>query len=549
MSRRASRAILGVLLAGCAAPPPPRAPVETAPRPLWELAPEGAAIGVVIHDGALARGLDLFDTLRVREASAQLGTAPSTKDAVATLGIDPTLGAAVFAWPQNDRGLLVILPVRDRASLGKLTKMRTITRDGRAIDELGNGYVCAPAAGRYLCARSLADLDAAAAPHESGLARAVARLPAEDRGDIEVYASPRASPIAHLRERVRPFGLLTGLTAALRIRPDGGSARMHLLGSTEAGAKALAGTPPLGLGPIAAGATTVVRARFDARSLVPPSVAIEPRMRTELVEQLAGDVEMATSGSGVAAASLVAPVRDPARVERFVKERCAEAGGSMRKLGLTKIAVTDHGCSARFDPVLMLLPVAVPPIPLSLVVEGQRLVLLVGDAREPTPDQRAWETLVAGDEAKRALTGAAALVMLTRRPIIGPDVAPAKAFKEMIPFIGERATSLIDMWGDLGAHVYQALLTARIADDGIVFYGDFTTFAPDPPDARAAYEAALLERSRGDEARYRAALADIEQRFPGTRAARRAAEVKRSTPYLGAGALSLAAIAGLLLTE
>jgi hypothetical protein len=376
----------------------------------------------------------------------------------------------------------------------------------------------------------------------------VARLPAEDRGDIEIFASPRESAIAHLRERARPLGLITGVAAAIRLRSDGASARVHVLGTTEtATAKALAGAPPPPeLAPSAASAATVVRAHFDTRSIIPSSAAIDPRTRTELVEQLAGDVEIATSGSGVVGASAVAPLRDPARVERYVKERCAETGGSMRRYGLAQITVTDHGCSARYDPLLMFLPVAVAPVPLSVAIDGQRLVFLVGDAREPTARERAWDALVAGDDAKRALTGAAAVVMLTRRPIIGPDVGAARAFEGMSPLVNQRAATAIDFWSDIGAHVYQALLTVQVTGDGIVLAGDFTTFAADPPDARAAYEAALVKRADGDEAGYRAALAEMERRFPGTRAARRAAEVKKPAPYFGAGALLLAMLGGWL---
>jgi hypothetical protein len=540
-------------LAGCAAPGAARAPRAEAPRALWELAPEGASLGIVAHDGALAHAFDLFDTLRVRSTGDAPGaSAPlSTREGAATLGLDPALGLAIFAWPQRERGVLVVLPVRDRAGLRRLTASHPARRGDREVDDLGNGYLCASAGGRYLCARSLADIDAAAAPHEAALARVVARLPAEDRGDVEVFASPRQSEIAHLRERARPLGLLTGVTAAVRLRPDGAGARIRLLGTLEtAGARGLAGAPPPAeLAPVAAGAATVLRAHFDAAALLPASSPLDARLRAELVEQLAGDVEAATSGDGVAGASLVALLRDPARVERYVKERCEGAGGSVRRYALDKITVTDHGCSARVDPALLLLPVAIRPIPVSLAVVERRLVLLVGDAREPSAEQRAWAPLVEGDEARRALTGPAALQVFTRRPIIGPDVDPAQAFQAMIPFLDERTRSILDTWGDIGAHVYQAWLTVRVAPEGVVFAGDFTTFAVDPPAARAAYEEALVQRARGDDAAYRAALATVEARFPGTRGARRAAEVRQRAPFVGAGLLFFAVLGGLLRSD
>lgn len=540
-------------LAGCAAPLTPRAPVAEAPRPLWELAPEGASLGVVIHDGALARAFDLFDTMHLQPASGDPATEatllpPSTAAAVQKLGVDPSLGLAVFAWPEKERGLLVVVPVRDRAGLRALTTARPVQSGGREIDELGNGYRCLAAAGRYLCARTVAEIDAAVAPHEAGLPRVVARLPAEDRGEVEIFGSPRRAEIAHLRERARPLGLLTGVAAALRFRADGAGLRVHLLGSTDTPlSRGLAGAgAPSGLTPIAAGAPTVVRAHFDAATLLPASLTVDPRLRAELIEQLAGDVEVTTSGAGFAGGALVAPLRDPARVERYVKERCADAGGRVRRYALDKITVTAHGCGARFDAALLLLPVAIPPVPITVTVEDRRLVVLLGEGKEPAAEQRAWDALVEGDEARRALGGAAALQVFTRRPVLGPDVGAARAFREMSPFVDARAAQLIDTWSDIGAHIYQAIFTARVTEDGIVAVADVTTFFADPPAARRAYEDALGLRARGDEPGYRAALAAIEQRFPGTRAARRAAEVKKSAPFLGAGALFFAVLGGLL---
>ena len=93
-------------------------------------------------------------------------------------------------------------------------------------------------------------------------------------------------------------------------------------------------------------------------------------------------------------------------------------------------------------------------------------------------------------------------------------MGPASAFKAVIPFLNDRTTSLLDAWGEIAARVYQALLTARVADDGVVMEGEFTTFASDPPAARAAYEAALALRTKADDPGYRAALADLEAASP-----------------------------------
>jgi hypothetical protein len=106
--------------------------------------------------------------------------------------------------------------------------------------------------------------------------------------------------------------------------------------------------------------------------------------------------------------------------------------------------------------------------------------------------------------------------------------------------INDRTVTAIDGWNDVAVRISQAYVTARIVPEGIVLTADVSTFAADPPDARAAYEAALERRAAADDAGYRAALASIESQFPGTRAARRAEVVRAGAPYAGALALLMA---------
>src|SRR5262249_6048090 len=153
--------------------------------------------------------------------------------------------------------------------------------------------------------------------------------------------------------------------------------------------------------------------------------------------------------------------------------------------------------------------------------------------------------LVDGEQIRRALSDSDALVAFTRSPMIGPDVGTAKAFKDVIPWLDERAMALLDAWSEMGSRVYQALFRARVTEGGVLMAADFTTCAADPRDARAAYEAALGRRAEGDDAGYRAALADVERRFPGSLAAKRAAEVRGGVPYLGAGTIFMVMMSGL----
>lgn len=543
-------AVLASMLAACSSPAPVRAPAGVTRRALWDIAPTGASGGVVMRDGAAPRALEMLagfgelpaGTDRGAEARRKVIAALSTEQGWANAGLDTALGAAAFGSPQKERGLVMVLPVRDRARFRAAFELRAKQEGGREVDEHESGYLCAPAAGRYLCARSLEEIDGAAAPHEAGLSRSVQRLSLDDHGDVEIYGSPRVKEIANLRESAKTLGLLSGVITSIRFRRDGAGVRTHILGDTTTKlAASLAGAPPPpGMSPSAAGAPTVVRAHFDPVAAAAASPSMDHKVRTELAEQLTGDLEIVTSGAGLFGASIVAPLRDAARVERYVKERCADAGGSIRRYALDKITVTAHGCSAVLDPKMLLLPVSIQPVSISISVDGPRLVTLFGDAREPTADRRRWEALVDGDDVRRVLGDAEALVAFTRSPIFGPEVGPAKAFKDMIPFLDEKALSFLDAWGEVGARIYQAVMAVRVAEDGIVAWADFTTFAGDPAEARAAYQTALVRRTAGDEAGYRAALADIEKRFPESRAGKRAAEVRRGGPYLGAGALFLA---------
>src|SRR5207244_4227069 len=81
-------------------------------------------------------------------------------------------------------------------------------------------------------------------------------------------------------------------------------------------------------------------------------------------------------------------------------------------------------------------------------------------------------------------------------------------------------------------------ISAQVAGDGGVVTAGFTTFAHDPPDARAAYDAALSARASGDLTAYHARLAEIERRYPKSLAAQRAAALRTPGPLLGAGVVA-----------
>ncbi len=100
----------------------------------------------------------------------------------------------------------------------------------------------------------------------------------------------------------------------------------------------------------------------------------------------------------------------------------------------------------------------------------------------------------------------------------------------------------VEAWNYASAHLFLTRVSARVTDDGADFTLGLTSFGGDPAAAREAYDLALGRRFADDEAGYRAGLASIERRFPGTHAAARAAEVRRGAPFFGAGVALMATL-------
>src|SRR5262249_41373225 len=283
----------------------------------------------------------------------------------------------------------------------------------------------------------------AAAPHDSPLARAVAGLSPADRGDIELYADARWPLLEKSEERLKEhkLGQINAVAGAIRFRTDGAALYAHVFGEIAPGAATgIAGAPPPpGLSPIAAGAREAVRIHVDPDELLPFFPSIDPKVKSELVSQLTGDVEIATSGRGLIGISAALLLKDPARVEAYAKDLCADTGGTKRRYAIGQITVRDHGCTGVFDPRLLLLPISIPPVRLSAEITGGRLVVLIGDTTEPGPELRRWDELVEGTEAKQTLASAFPLVAISRNLQIGPDVAAGAAFRAMSRLVDERS--------------------------------------------------------------------------------------------------------------
>ena len=528
--------------------PAVRAPADRVAG-LWDLAPADAVSGVVIHDGALARALALvadpdpspartgFEELA--QDKSKLPFDPLSPDAWAGAGLDPQKGAAAFNGAKKGHGIVFVLPVKDRALFRRAFGLFTRTEGGQEVDVLDDGdTVCAPAAGRYLCAHSLEVISQAAAPHASPLAEGAEGM--EEHGEVELYMTRDDPSIAAMNHHEDSMGWITGVTGTLRLRDDGATLHIAATGSlaTPTARGLYAAIPPSDLLALAGGAATVGRIHVDPSQLLKKKKDLDPEVRSELVDQLTGDVEVLPGGPGFANATILLPVVDAPRVEAFVKKRCAEEGRKKEVRPLGDFKVEAHGCSAVFDTRRLTIPVKFPTVPVVIAVASGRLVVTIGEA-QGAPGPQAAADPRDGDgaegEAVKRLIDSETVLFFGHDLGIGPDVGPGTLFRDAIPLLGGRVAAAVEAWDYASAHISQALVRVKVTDEGVDFTVDLTGFGADPPAAREAYRAALARRFADDAAGYKAALAGIERRFPGTRAARRAAEVRKGAPFFGAG--------------
>jgi hypothetical protein len=558
--RRICLAALTVAFLGCFPPPAPRRAGSPRERveSIWDFAPKDAALGAVFHERTFARALAMWASLREhptarpKKGKARDPDEPPTRDTLPPLetaadwaraGLDPSLESAVFTWPDPERGALIVVPVRDRALFRAAFRGQKRLAGAREIDDLSNGYACTLVVERMLCARSLADLDAAAAAHSSPIAYRGEHLGPDDTGDVEIVATSAAPQIAEMVKRAKDYGTLSGVVTSVRLRDDGVTLRVHALGAMVTPlARAFAGIAPASDQPSAAGAASVIRLHFDPVAVAAESKTMTAADKRDFVEQLTGDVEMTTSGHGLFGVHATTGIRDDARVLGYLTQKCRESTGFKLGSDVNKVTATERGCSALFDPKVVLISMLNEPVPISFEVEAGKLVFTAGGARAPSAQERTTAGVVPESDAAFALTDTEAIVAFTQSPFVGPDVGAGEALKKVSSLITDEAADGLDEFNDVGAHIAQAFIAGRVEEGGVVVSAGFVTFASDPPEVRAAYDGALTARAAGDVVGYRVRLAEIERKYPRSLAGRRAAIVRTPGPFLGAGTLGFATL-------
>ncbi len=531
------------------------APRSEARRPLWALAPAGATFGMVVHDGAAARLMALLpfaEGTPLQELAAQLVGEISPDlplNLVATrsfaeLGLDPRLGMALFS-PAGEGSSLFVLPVGDRDRFRRALHVQVKQRGGREIDEIGRGYLCAITGGRYLCARTTALIDQAVAPHDSELARAIRGLAADERGEIEVWADAKAQEMQPVTSELRVIGDISAGWAVAHLRASSLQIEAQLAGEMRTFlAEALRGeAPPPALAEQLLAAPTALRWRLDPALIVARLLPVgDAEIRAALLDQLTGEIALMTGGDGVAGFTIALPLRDAAPVVASLPRLCAGLVKELERFGALRGPASEGRCSAAFQPGDRPFPLVTTAVSLRVSVEGKRLVLRVGQGDGlATRD----EGDPAGAAARAALVGPESFALHARALQLGPDVGAEGALRGAFPWLDPRSLAIVEEWNRLGAHLEETTFAARVRADGIRLHLDLRTLAADPPEALAAYEAALGRRFAGDAPGYHQALASLEAEFPGTRVARRARLIRRGGPWLGAGAMVLAALAWL----
>jgi hypothetical protein len=304
----------------------PAAPVTSSVQDaLWDLAPPDADLGIVVS----ARGLTALEhgwrdvqTLIERDPELASLAGPmknlltkvwgSDDVTLATAGIAPDRGAALFVGPGKDE--LLLLPVVDRDKF--LMKVKGVRR---RHDDVVRDMICKPLDAMYACVE---DPRAFARVGKGTLGRL--RSFAGARGEIEVIARKHES--ARKREGMVAVQLSRG-TLVLR-----GAMRDTSL--PLAGHVLAAGKPPVDLATSAAFAVLNLGPMFDALALPTPPPLIDDISAATLVRKLAGPI-LVTLPAGSTSFEMQLPLADigPARA---LVERCTEIPALARLKATTK---------------------------------------------------------------------------------------------------------------------------------------------------------------------------------------------------------------------
>jgi hypothetical protein len=512
----------------------------------WDLAPEGAAFGMVFQAGSLEHVRSVLAAVLV-DASAhglgplvakmhgaldrELGGADFTAAATwAERGIDPGKPFAFFVIPRvgeaKDRKFM-LLPVGDRAKFRSFSKA-TVEKDGSdEVDVIEDKVRCLMLDSRYVCARTVADARLMVSKHDSPLARRVAALPADARGDFTLYADLTRFDVdtRDMREIEKSFGQVTQVGLAISMLPDGLAARGWASGSfTAMAAKLMKVHDKLPDAFIAStgGASSVTRLQLDLSPfllMLPGTIPLEGSTvdaRTAFFEQLTGDVQLVTGGAPPYGATLRIGVKDPAVVSPAIEAACT-LGAKYAAAMTMPLTVTPGAaaCDVLVDFAKIDAALTFPALPVHISVAGSGAIVIQLGASPSTSGNVA--SVAGSAETKAMLSSPASAMIWTRDFAIPTDLLPPALVDKLKSVPQAMIGMAVFEWLQLRVAELGETLTISPTRASIAVRP--VTFAGDPQAAIDGYEAA---RKLGGEARHKA-LGELVARYGQSKIGQRAA--------------------------
>ena len=421
--------------------------------------------------------------------------------------------------PLKVESLIAVMPITNREALRKKVNGTVEKVGDKELDAMGPKGRCAEANGRYVCAETAEILLAALQPHDPPLAAAVKALPAEARGDIELYGEVAQMPQVQRELAASPFSKTTTGGASIRLEPDGVTMRVWGKGDYAEVAKQYGSVaPPAELSGLTAGAQTVMRWKFEPSLLTAQMPASVPAggadMRGDLFDQLTGDVQLVTAGKGLVGGALIAKIKDAARVKKALGAMCAEL---KQATAIANAKVDDNGCAGDID--FSKQNADLPVVRVGIALSGDVVLVTMGAVDAGSLKGSVLNDVVS-PEAKEILGGSQTMALWSRSLDVNIAALPKKLAEQLTQ--NPQASEIVAMVNWFASQVSEAAFGASVTPTGGQMVARIVTYAADPPEARAAYLSGLDKGAAGDTAGYAAALGEIETKYGGSLLARRA---------------------------
>ncbi|MCP4446756.1 MAG: hypothetical protein GY811_15625 [Myxococcales bacterium] len=519
---------------------------------LWSLAPTGTILGMVAAPGSAATlhsmMMGVIATAESRPMGAKLlsemreelaGEIVNILDpaSIAEAGIDLSGSAALFAVAKKKGYML--LPVTNRDAFRKVTKAKVETTDGLEVDRLDDDLVCTTNKDRYLCASSVALLKEFGSKVDGPLAKRVAALPLQYRGQAE-FVMDVASMKDFDDEIDMDFdGQFSDPQLGIGTLRFGNGA-ITARGWFQAKALdkvAAAAAVPNGLGNSLA--SSKPSGLFSFRMPVPLIVSEMPPndkkvagldLKKDVVGNLTGEFVGYTPQSEGLWGRLAIGLKDAAPFKELLNMGC----GMAPAMGIPGIEVTpaDGKCSAMID--VAKLPLPDPTIakmfkePVSIIAEvkADRFEITFGK-ESPTTDKPMSAM------GKELLSQKWSFSMWTEG--MGLASGPEMPWNEMPAAVPSEVADGIKMAVWMLSHVYEVGMAGGVRDDGVHGILHIATYAGDAPEVLKAYQAAVTKTLSSGKATED--FEAIRKKWPNSMAARGGT---------GGGSMMIAGVTGML---